>query len=100
MLKKFIPIILILVFACVEHKFFFRVSPDGKYEVEYKAHGDKDDLVDFDFTMPIGRKWKINSTLDESEAESYDYTAHRSFKQNEVFPKLFIMEIPYILNHC
>ncbi len=88
-MKKTILIILLLVFSCVEHKFFFRVSPDGKYEVEYKAHGDKDDLSDFDFTMPIGRKWIINSTFDDVEAESYDYTAHRSFKRNEYFPKTF-----------
>ena len=32
-LKKTILIILLLIFSCVEHKFFFRVSPDGKYEV-------------------------------------------------------------------
>ena len=88
-LKKTILIILLLIFSCVEHKFFFRVSPDGKYEVKYKAHGDKDDLIDFDFTMPTGRKWTINSTLDETDAESYDYTAHRSFKRNEAFPKIF-----------
>ena len=88
-MKKTILIILLLVFSCVEHKFFFRVSPDGKYEVEYKAHGDKDDLSDFDFTMPIGRKWIINSTFDDVEAESYDYTAHRIFKRNEYFPQTF-----------
>ena len=89
MLKKFIPIILILIFSCVEHKLFFQVTPDGKYEVEYKGHGDKGDLIDFDFSLPTGRKWKINSTFDETEAESYDYTAHRSFKRNEAFPKTF-----------
>ena len=88
-MKKFIPIILILVFSCVEHKLFFQVTPDGKYEVEYKGHGDKGDLIDFDFTLPLGKKWHINSTLDEVEAESYDYTAHRSFKRNETFPKTF-----------
>ena len=89
MLKKFIPIILILVFACVEHKLFFQVTPDGSYQIGYKGHGDKGDLIDFDFTMPTGRKWKINSTFDDVEAESYDYTAHRIFKRNEYFPQTF-----------
>ena len=88
-MNKFIPIILILAFSCVEHKLFFQVAPDGSYQIEYKAHGDKGDLIDFDFTMPTGRKWTINSTLDETEAESYDYTAHRSFKRNEAFPQTF-----------
>ena len=89
MLKKIIPIILILVFSCVEHKFFFQISPDGSFEVLYKAHGDKPDLIDFDLTLPTGKQWAINSTLDEAEAESYDYTARRDFKRNETFQKTF-----------
>ena len=88
-MKKFTPIILILIFSCVEHKLFFQVNPDGWYQIEYKAHGDKDDLLDFDFTLPSGEKWTINSTLDDAEVESYDYTAHRSFKRNEAFPNTF-----------
>ena len=88
-MRNFFPIILFLIVSCVEHKFSFRVSPNGNYEVEYKAHGDKNDLIDFDFTMPTGVKWIINSTLDNAEAESYDYTAHRIFKRNETFPKTF-----------
>ena len=88
-MKKSIPIILILVFSCVEHKLFFQVNPDGWYQIEYKAHGDKDDLIDFDFTLPSGKKWTINSTLDDTEVESYDYTAHRNFKRNEAFPNTF-----------
>ena len=75
--------------SCVEHKLSFRVSPDGKYKVEYKAHGDKNDLINFDFPMPKGDKWEINSTMDDAEAESYDYTAHRGFKRNEDFPQTF-----------
>ena len=88
-MKKFTPIILILIFSCVEHKLFFQVNPDGWYQIEYKAHGDKDDLLDFDFTLPSGEKWTINSTLDDAEVESYDYTAHRNFKRNEAFPNTF-----------
>ena len=88
-MRKSISIILILIFSCVEHKFSFKISPEGKYEVEYKAHGDKNDLINFDFSMPTGDKWEINSTLSEVEAESYDYTAHRGFKRNEGFPNTF-----------
>ena len=88
-MRKSIPIILILVFSCVEHKFFIRVSPEGSYEVEYKAHGDKKDLTDFDFTIPTSKKWKIHSTLHDPEAESYDYSAFRVFKRNESFPVTF-----------
>ena len=88
MMKKHL-LVLILVFSCVEHKFSFTVSPDGSYKVEYKGHGDKNDLTDFDFPLPTSGKWTINSTLENTEAESYDYNAHRLFKRNEYFPTTF-----------
>ena len=88
MMKRHL-LVLILVFSCVEHKFSFTVSPDGSYQVEYKGHGDKNDLTDFDFPLPTSGKWTINSTLENTEAESYDYTAHRLFKRNEYFPTTF-----------
>ena len=88
MMKRHL-LVLILVFSCVEHKFSFTVSPDGSYKVEYKGHGDKNDLIDFDFPLPTSGKWTINSTLENTEAESYDYTAHRLFERNEYFPTTF-----------
>ena len=91
MMKRHL-LVLILVFSCVEHKFSFTVSPDGSYKVEYKGHGDKNDLTDFDFPLPTSGKWTINSTLENTEAESYDYTAHRLFKRNEYFPTTFYNE--------
>ena len=73
----------------MEHKFFFHISPDGSYKVHYSAHGDKIDLNNNDFSMPSGVKWSIHSTIDQIEAESYDYSAHRLFKRNETFPATF-----------
>ena len=84
-----ISFILFLLGACVEHKFFFHVSPDGNYNVKYSAHGDKMDLQDQDFPMPSGIKWIIHSTMDQVEAESYDYSARRIYKRNEIFPSSF-----------
>ena len=81
--------ILLLLSACVEHKFLFHVSPNGSYEVKYSAHGDKIDLQDHDFPMPSGAKWVIHSTMEQIEAESYDYTAHRFYKRNEKIPETF-----------
>ncbi len=81
--------ILLLLSACVEHKFLFHVSPNGSYEVKYSAHGDKIDLQDHDFPMPAGVKWVIHSTMEQIEAESYDYTAHRFFKRNEKISETF-----------
>ena len=88
-MKKFFLIFILFTTSCVEHKFSFMVSPDGSYQVEYKGHGDKNDLTDFDFPLPLGVKWSINSTLENAEAESYDYTAHRLFNRNENFPSTF-----------
>ena len=52
MIKKHFSILILLIFSCVEHQFTFTVSPDGSYQVEYKAHGDRSDLVDIDFPLP------------------------------------------------
>ena len=87
-MKRYL-LVLTLIFSCVEHKFFFRVSPDGSIQVDYNAHGDRSDLTDFDFTLPHDLNWTINSTLDDAEAESYDYTAHRIFTRNEDLPATF-----------
>ena len=91
MYKYNILIILLLICACVEHKFLFEISPDGSYEVKYSAHGDKMDLQDHDFPMPSGIQWVIHSTFEQIEVESYDYTAHRFFKRNENFPETFFI---------
>ena len=89
-MKKLNSLFILLLFcACVEHKFFFKVTPNGSYKVHYSAHGDKTDLLDHDFPIPSGDKWTIHSTMEKIEAESYDYTAHRSFKRNENFPETF-----------
>ena len=88
MMKRYL-LVLTLIFSCVEHKFSFQVSPDGSFQVDYNAHGDRSDLTDFDFTLPPDLNWTINSTLDDAEAESYDYTAHRIFTRNEYFPATF-----------
>ena len=92
MQKYFILFILLLFCACVEHNFFFQVSPDGSYQVYYSAHGDKMDLQNHDFPLPSDVKWTIHSTMDQIEAESYDYTAHRFFKRNEKFPETFFTD--------
>ena len=83
MRKYYIIFILLLLYACVEHKFFFHVTPNGRYEVQYSAHGDKMDLQDHDFPLPEGVAWNIHSTMEQIDAESYDYTAQRFFKRND-----------------
>ena len=88
-MKNNILFIFIFFISCVEHKFSFIVSPNGTYNVEYIAHGDRSDLEDLDFVMPYGNKWNIISTLDSIEAESYDYSAQKKFNKNEIFPSTF-----------
>ncbi len=88
-MRKLIVITTVLFSSCVEHQFLFTVSPEGNYKVNYKAHGDKKDLTDFDFPLPKSKEWEIHSTFGDSEAESFDYTAYRNFKRNEKFPVTF-----------
>ena len=89
MKKKYLLIIFLLFSGCVEHYFLFKISPKGTYEVHYSAHGDKLDLENPDFPMPKDNNWIINSTINTIEAESYDYSAKKSFKRNEKFPITF-----------
>ena len=89
MKKKYLLFILLFSFGCVEHYFSFKISPKGNYEVHYSAHGDKLDLENSDFPMPKNNEWAIHSTLNDIEAESYDYGAKRFFKRNEPFPITF-----------
>ena len=109
-MQKFYSLFIVLLFsACVEHKFFFHLSPDGGYGVNYSAHGDKSDLRDHDFTMPSGFEWAIHSTMDQIEVESYDYSAHKLFNRNETFPTSFyngdsiysksLLQHPTIIKH-
>jgi hypothetical protein len=88
-MRNLLLIFSILLSACVEHQFLFTVSPEGNYEVKYKAHGDKNDLTDFDFPLPKSKEWDIHTTFGDSEAETFDYTANRNFKRNEKFPDTF-----------
>ena len=101
-MKKFL-LVLLLTFSCVEHKFLFIISPNGHYQVEYKGHGNKDDLLDNDFTIPSSADWIISSTMDDVDVESFDYIAKREFRKNEHFPETFYLgdsiNIEFLLKH-
>ena len=88
-MRKLLVITTVFLSSCVEHQFLFKVFPEGNYTVNYKAHGDKNDLIDFDFPIPKSEDWEIHSTFGDSEAESFDYTAKRNFERNEIFPSTF-----------
>ncbi len=90
--KKIIIIYLLFMFSlsCVEHKFFLNIHPDGNYYFEYNGHGDRDDLINFDFPMPDNSKWNIISTINENlDAETFDYRAYKLSDKNENFPITF-----------
>ncbi len=88
-MKKIILLIFILFYSCVEHKIFFVVSPKGFYTAKYKAHGDKQDLIDFDFTIPNSSDWEVYSNLDNDDVESCDIIANKIFLIDEGFPETF-----------
>tara|TARA_Y100000588_G_C14280056_1_gene936589 strand:+ start:2701 stop:3663 length:963 start_codon:yes stop_codon:yes gene_type:complete len=88
-MHRYIIFLLLLFVGCVEHSFTFRVHPNGSYNVQYAAHGDKMDLQDHDFSLPRGDGWSIHSTMENVEAESYDFTANRLFTRWEKFPHTF-----------
>jgi len=99
---KIILLTFLCINACVEHKYFIVVSPDGGYSFEYKGHGDRRDLTDADVPLPSGLGWLVHSTLSE-EAESYDYTALKILNANESLPTSFYMGdslyFPSLLSH-
>ena len=88
-MKKSIIILILIFSSCVENKLFFTISPDGSYEVNYKAYGDKDDLIDFDFPIPSNNKWSIQSNINDSNLDSFEYSAYRLFEAKESFPTSF-----------
>jgi len=94
-INTWLRIILILstifCISCVEHYFLITVSPSGTFLLDYKAHGDRKDLLDADFPMPQKTGWVINSSLDQGDAESQDYTAYKLFQSNESAPESFFM---------
>ena len=79
----------IFLISCVEHTLSFRVNPDGSYNIKYVSHGDKVDLLDLDFPIPSDSDWTINSTFNDIEAESYDYSASKTFNRGELIPITF-----------
>lgn len=102
--KIYIYILFLLSISCVEHKFIIKVFPNGHYDFHYSGHGDRDDLLNHDFSIPTGPKWNIISTIDQNlEAETFDYKASRLLKKNESIPVTFFNSdsIPYqaLLKH-
>ena len=99
---KIILLILLCINACVEHKYFIVVSPEGGYSYEYKGHGDRQDLTDADVPLPSGLGWLVHSTLSE-DVESYDYTALKILNANESLASSFYMGdslyLPSLLSH-
>lgn len=92
MYRFFKPVSLLLVLlsiSCVEHVFTVVVFPEGNFDVIYSAHGNREDLVDMDFPLPADSSWRIISTLDTGESESYDYSATKWFGKNEPVPDNF-----------
>jgi len=87
--KRLSFLLIFLFLSCVEHTFSIQISPDGHYLVKYGAHGDKEDLLDLDVPLPSGYGWTINSTINDVEAESYDYNAYKQFDKNDLFPQNF-----------
>lgn len=99
---KIILLILFSIYGCVENKYHIIVSPDGGYSFEYKAHGDRKDLMDLDVPLPQGLGWLVQSTLSE-DVESYDYRALKILNVNEALPSSFYkgdsIYFPSLLSH-
>jgi hypothetical protein len=92
MLKRanflFILFIIIILSSCVEHKISIIVYPEGSFDYDHSASGDKKDLLDFDFSLPTGLDWVINHNLNEN-SDDYYFNAIKIFEEGEKFPHSF-----------
>jgi len=63
-----------LSFQCVETLITVRVFPDGKYHMKFHAEGDKKDVFDEDFPIPMAPPWA--TVILESDKEDSDEPVH------------------------
>jgi len=84
----FILFFIIIFTSCVEHNISIIVYPEGSFDYDHSATGDKKDLLDFDFPLPTGLDWVINHNFNEN-SEEYHFRAVKNFKDGENFPQSF-----------
>ena len=81
-------IVLLISTNCVEHKISISINPNGSYGYTHHVEGDKKDITDYDYSLPISNYWEIeNNFLDLTD--SYYYSINKSFDKNELFPSSF-----------
>ena len=80
---------LIIFSSCVEHKVSLIVYPDGSYDYDHTASGDKNDLIDFDYPLPTSLDWLIKNNFSEDVEEFY-YRVFKHFNNNSKFPNSFL----------
>ena len=59
---------------CVETLITVRVFPDGKYHMKFRTEGDKEDIYNQDFPIPMSSPWAAE--IIEKEKEDSDETVH------------------------
>ncbi len=84
----FILFFIIMFTSCVEHKISIIVYPEGSFDYDHSASGDKKDLVDFDFPLPSGQEWVINHNFNEN-SEDYHFRAVKFFEEGKNLPHSF-----------
>ena len=80
--------ILFIFSSCVEHKISIIVYPDGSFDYDHSASGDKKDLLDFDFPLPSSIDWIINHNFEE-DTEDFNFRAVKHFEVDSEFPQSF-----------
>ena len=94
--------ILFIFSSCVEHKISIIVYPDGSFDYDHSAGGDKKDLIDFDFPLPSSLDWIINHNFEE-DLENLNFRAVKHFVTDSKFPQSFFnsdsISKDILLNH-
>ena len=94
--------ILFIFSSCVEHSISIIVYPDGSFDYDHSAGGDKKDLIDFDFPLPSSLDWIINHNFEEN-TKDFNFRAVKHFVTDSKFPQSFFnsdsISKDILLNH-
>ena len=87
---RFIILFSLLFFCgCVKNIITIHIRPTGSFDMNITAIGNKEDILDDDFPIPINNGWTIESDTYNNEDDTYEISVSKYFKPNEKISENF-----------